>query len=173
MNTPYVGEQPSARLIRWLTEAQRLATASGRPYGVWMNGLGRYFLSDCPDVPQAILVAVRVSLAGLLTLMLSLPVQAQSLRTATTVFAATAAADWTVTGIGLAQGTIHEANPTFGWAHDRPARTVAAGVGLDVAGVWALHRWVAPTHPKVAAVLLYAQAAARVAFVARGARYLR
>lgn len=106
------------------------------------------------------------------------PAHAQDVDTATRVFAASAAADWTMTGIGLSRGTIapgvrfSESTPTLRWAHDDPALTVAAGAAMDVAGVYALRRWLAPTHPRLAAVTLYALAASRVYFVSRSVRIL-
>ncbi len=106
-------------------------------------------------------------------LLSALSVCAQSLRTATQVFAVTAAADWTMTGIGLSRGAFTELNPSLRWAQNDPARVVAAGVALDVAGVYALHHWVAPRHPKVAVVVLYAQSAARVYFVSRGVQFMQ
>ncbi len=98
--------------------------------------------------------------------------QPRYLRTANTVFVASAATDWTMTSIFLAREAATEVNPLLQWTDNHPAATVAAGVAMDAAGLWAWNRFVGRTHPKWAAVGLYAQAAVRVWFVARGAHAL-
>ncbi len=108
--------------------------------------------------------------AGLL--LVATPVSAQ-FRTAAYVFAGTAAADWTMTSYGINKGRVHEANPALQWARNEPWKIVAAGAAGDAAGVWALNRYVAPKHPKIAAVTLYAQAALRVYFVSRGIQIIQ
>ncbi len=96
--------------------------------------------------------------------------QDRSLRMATYVFAATAAADWTTTGIALSRGAMHEANPFLQWAHDDTAKTVIAGAAMDAVSIYAVRRWIGPTHPRAVAVVFFAQSALRLYFVQKAAK---
>lgn len=116
---------------------------------------------------------MRISLVVMCLTVWAGSASAQSLKAATYTFAVTAAADWTMTGVGLSKGAMTEGNPSLRWAHDNPVAVVAAGAAMDVAGVWTLHKWVAPKHPKIAAIVLYAQAATRVYFASKGVRMMR
>lgn len=98
---------------------------------------------------------------------------APSLKVPTTLFAVAASADWATTHriLSTVPGA-REANPMLGITHSHPTRTVLLGAALDVAGVWATHRFVAKKHPKWAKVGLYAATAFRLALVARNMRML-
>lgn len=66
----------------------------------------------------------------------AVPAQAQSLKTATYVFAASATADWTATYHFLDVKAAIETNPLLGPMHNQPGATVALGAALDVVTVW-------------------------------------
>lgn len=96
----------------------------------------------------------------------------RGLSTASAVFGAAAAADWASTHYALRAG-LHEANPLLAPCHDQPTATVVAGAALDAAWLWAVHRYVAPRHPKAAMIILYAAAAGRACIAARNVRVTR
>lgn len=116
--------------------------------------------------------------AIILVLLCATTAHAQSLKTATVTFATAAAADWTTTAMALSASPhivslrVHESNPMLQWAHDDPLKTVLAGAAIDAASIYAVRRWIGPRHPKVVAVIFYAQAAARVYFVSKSVRIL-
>ncbi len=108
-----------------------------------------------------------------LFLLLPLTVHAQdapSLKVPMTVFAASAAADWSSTAYCVSSPYCHEANPMFAWAqpHGVPAM-IALGASFDVA-TGLLFKRIGVHHPKLAAIGLYANAAARIAFATHNAR---
>lgn len=108
-----------------------------------------------------------VALAGLFCS--STPAAAQSLKLPVIVFAGAVSADWTTTHYFLSNADRakpgqydQETNRTLSWLNNRPTATVLVGVAQDVAVVWAVNRFVARRHPKIAAVSLYAMSAFRV-----------
>jgi len=108
----------------------------------------------------------------ILGLLIAAPAHAQSLKTATYVFTASAAADWATTYAFLDRRAATEGNPLLQWTHNDPAATVAAGVAIDVAGLYVWRRFVGRKHPRLAAVGLYATAALRGVWVAQSAAIL-
>lgn len=98
----------------------------------------------------------------------AVPAHAQSLKTATYVFAASAAADWTATYHFLDVGAATETNPLLGPMHNQPGATVALGAALDVVTVWAWNRYVGRTHPRIAAWGLLGMSAYRFDLARRG-----
>lgn len=90
---------------------------------------------------------------------------AQSLKHATGAFIVGATCDWITTFHNISDGA-HEQNPLlYGIGHDKAIPTVLPGIALDAAGVFAWKRFIAPKHPKLAAVGLYAAAGFRVYLV--------
>lgn len=83
------------------------------------------------------------------------------------VYAAGAALDVHSTYRALHYKGVKELNPLAAWADARPATFVVVAVAEDVAIVWALHRWIAPTRPTLFRVGLYAVGALRVGIAAR------
>lgn len=84
------------------------------------------------------------------------------------IYLGAAAADWTTTG-ALFAGTpyAYEGNPMYGWVMDKDriaagqrahggqvAAVLVMSAAFDVATVWAVNRWVAPEHPKLAKALM-------------------
>lgn len=114
---------------------------------------------------------MKLIIAVLCVSLLAAPAHAQSLRTATQVYAATTVADWTMTGIGLSRG-FGELNPALRWTQNDPAKTVIAGAVADAVGVWAMHRFVGRRHPTAAARTLVVLSAVRVFWVARWVQVL-
>lgn len=104
------------------------------------------------------------------------PVTAQeSLRIPTVVYFSAASSDWASTAYCLHHPLCHEGNPTLRWA-ERPLGTagvIAVSAALDVAIVYAVHRWLAPSHPKIASALLYIGAADRVVATVQNIRNRR
>lgn len=134
--------------------------------------------ADCAPCTSARAVShgprqpLRSSLFALVLLTVAfglLPVHshAQSL-TPARLYLAAAAADWTTTGYLFArQPFAAEGNPMYGWTMDQSriaageratpgqvAAVLAMSAGVDVLSTWAVQRWIAPKHPKVARALL-------------------
>lgn len=101
--------------------------------------------------------------------------EAQSFKMPTIALAGAAAADWTTTYQFMNKG-VPESNPMLSWVgKDRPGATVALGAAIDVAGVWAIGKFIAPKHPKIAKAILYGWAGSKGAAAAQnyGRHYSR
>ncbi len=85
-----------------------------------------------------------------------------SLKLPTLVYAGAALVDdWST--VDCSRIGCHERNPTLRWVEPyglTPMLTL--NEGISAAGIWALHKWMAPTHPKLAAGTIYAVAGLRV-----------
>ena len=101
----------------------------------------------------------------------SSPVQAQSLKIPTIVYASASAADWASTGYCLSSGKCREANPLYSWAEPQfgSQGVIAIGAASDVAATLLL-RHVGVKHPKAVKVALYALSAYRLALTASNTR---
>lgn len=117
--------------------------------------------------------------ALLLLLLVASPAYAQdapSLKLPATAYLLSAAADQTSAAYGFAASPhIGESNPVGNWIRQRYGSTAmfAAGAAADVAGVWAVQKWVAPKHPRLARALFYGGTAARVWFAVGNVRLAR
>jgi hypothetical protein len=89
-----------------------------------------------------------------------------SLKLPTMIYAGAAAADVWSTADCLRAGC-NETNPAISWLQPQGATTMlAVGEGLDAFAVYAVHKWIAPKHPTLAKVGLYATAGLRASFAA-------
>lgn len=89
-----------------------------------------------------------------------------SLRTASIVFGASAAADWTMTAIWMDKGG-DEGNVLIRGLQPKGAvPMIAAGAAIDVASLYAWNRYVGRSHPKMAVIGLYAASAVRLSLAA-------
>lgn len=101
---------------------------------------------------------------------------ALSLRLPATLYLASAAADQASTAYGFgASPRFGETNPAGDWIRQRYGSTAmfAAGAAADVASVWAVQKWIAPKHPRLARAVFYAGTAARVWFTVGNIRLAR
>ena len=120
-------------------------------------------------------MTIRLLLAAFTLPLCASPLFAQErpdMRAPIATFMAAAAADWTTTGIALSRPGVHESNPLLGFTGSRPTTTVSALIIGDVAGAWAITRYVAPRKPRLARVMLYSFAAARASMAIHNARVL-
>lgn len=130
---------------------------------------------DCiiHTVAAALVKATRAAAVALLLLLVASSAFAQerpSFARPLAVYAAGAALDVHSTYRALHYNGVKELNPLAAWADARPATFVVVAVAEDVAIVWALHRWIAPTRPTLFRVGLYAVGALRVGIAARNYR---
>lgn len=100
---------------------------------------------------------MKITVISLLALFLAIPVSAQSLKWPTIVYEASSVADLGTTYRALTHGA-QEANPLLTWTEHTPAATVAVGAVLAITEAWLIDHYVGKHHPKIAAVLLYAEA---------------
>jgi hypothetical protein len=100
------------------------------------------------------------------------PVRASGLTLPTVVYASSAALDLATTYRALQYPGFAEKNPLGAWLDDSPTALVAFSAALDVGVVFAAHRWVAPRHPKLVKVGLYAASAVRFYLAYRNYRQL-
>jgi hypothetical protein len=95
------------------------------------------------------------------------------LRVSSAIFLAGAAADWTATSHCMtASPYCLETNPVANAVNTRlglPAMIVTGAVA-DVAGVWAVNRWVRPRHPRFASTLLIVAGLARASLAVNNVR---
>lgn len=74
------------------------------------------------------------------------------LHAANVAYWAAVAADDATTAIGLHRGAV-EGSPLFAWT-GTTSGVLAANTGFSLGVQWAVHHWVAPRHPRIAAALL-------------------
>lgn len=99
-------------------------------------------------------------------LLIAAPVSAQSLKLPSTVFLASAAADWSSTAYCFTKPGCVERNPLLNWARPLGAPTmISIGAAADLGSLYLVHRFVSPKHPKIVRVALYSYATVR-AYVA-------
>lgn len=90
-----------------------------------------------------------------------------SMKLPTLVYAGAAALDVWSTADCLSVGCV-ERNPIIAWAQPHgTAKMLVFGEALDALSIAAVHRWIAPKHPKIATVGLYAGAVLRTSIAAR------
>ena len=83
--------------------------------------------------------------------------ETSNLRFSERLFVTSVVSDWTSTAYCTAQKFCKENDPEYSWAErsfGSPAM-VAIGAGSDLLGVWVIHKWIGPKHPKVIAVSYY------------------
>jgi len=80
---------------------------------------------------------------------------------ASVLFVSAATFDWTSTWVANSSG-VHEQNPILSWSEQQPARMIAIGAAIDMAGLFAVRaaakKW---HHEKAATVALYGAAVFR------------
>jgi hypothetical protein len=88
---------------------------------------------------------------------------AQSLKLPMIIWAAGVAADQVATYrfSSQYQGVLHEENVLIRGLDRHPALLVAAGSAIDAASGWAVYRFLAPKHPRLARVAFFSAAAYR------------
>jgi hypothetical protein len=91
--------------------------------------------------------------------LLAAPLAAQSLPASLT-FATAATADWVSTVQAIHRGGV-EANPLIAWA-GTPTHIVAVGVAEDALGFYLVQHFLAPHHPRLLSIGLYASSALRI-----------
>ncbi len=95
------------------------------------------------------------------------------LRVSSAIFLGGAAADWAATSHCMTASTwCLEQNPAANAVNKRfglPAM-IAAGAAADVAGLWAVNRWVRPRHPRLASTLLIVAGVARAGLAVNNLR---
>lgn len=95
-----------------------------------------------------------------------------SLTLPTIVWAAAAATDFGVSMRLQTMGIGEERNPLYRWTNDHgtvPMATVM--LASNAVAVWAVHKWVAPKHPRLVKIGLYVAAAAHTYFAIDAARH--
>lgn len=107
-------------------------------------------------------------------MLIAAPVSAQSLKLPSTVFLASAAADWSSTAYCFTKPGCTERNPLLNWAKPLGAPTmISIGAAADLGSLYLVHRFVSPKHPKWARAGLYAMSAVRVAVAVSNVRDVR
>lgn len=110
---------------------------------------------------------IKFAIASFIFVLIGTPsASAQDLKVPNSVFIAAATADW-VSTYQFSQRGARETNPLIKGLQSRPAVMVAAGAGIDLAGLWLWNRYVGKSHPRLAAVGLYAATGFRVFLAAR------
>lgn len=94
---------------------------------------------------------------------------AEPLKIPLTIYAASAVADFHGTLLTFQHGG-HEVNPMYAWLDRKPVALGAVSALVDVASIWALHRWIGKKHPKIERIALYASAANRLRAAYKGYR---
>jgi hypothetical protein len=109
-------------------------------------------------------------LAVLLALAWPSSAAADGLRLPTLVYVGGATLDVWSTVDCLGAGCI-ERNPTLAWLQPAgPGVMLTVGEAVDAAMLWAVHRWVAPRHPKLARGLLFGGGGVRAGIAAHNWR---
>lgn len=98
-------------------------------------------------------------------------VQAQNVPSVT--YLSAAAVDWTTTARCFhASPFCGEGNPMYGWVRPNTAwTTIPQSMAFDVFTVYAVNRWIKPSHPKLAKVGLFVGAGVRIYAAASNVRF--
>lgn len=95
-------------------------------------------------------------------MLIAAPVSAQSLKLPSTVFLASAAADWSSTAYCFTKAGCVERNPLLNWARQLGAPTmISIGAAADIGGLYLVNRAWGRKHPKLLMIGLYSFAAVR------------
>lgn len=97
----------------------------------------------------------------------AVPVSAEPLKIPRTFDAAAAVSDVYFTILTF-QVDGHEVGPAYAWLDQEPVALAAFSALVEVAQLWALHKFVGKKHPKIEHVILYVTAARRVRAALKG-----